>query len=413
MILAARLALALLLGLSLAASLPSAAADSLDARQRAEDFDTLWRAVDERYAYFGRHRATWRRVREAWRPRALRATTRVELVAALEGAIEQLRDDHAYLSERTALSRRAPTEFDAWAAWSGKDAYIEAIRAFGDADVAGLRPGHVVTRVNGIPVERAVRDRIPRRGAADPQAEFEWALRRLVAGPREGALQVEVREAAGARTLTIEHRNAAASSNGPVVIGRRMGMERNLGYLRIKAPLVDPRVLEQFEGALNHVKDTRALILDLRETAGDGGTATVEAIVARFARATTPWRQREARGGPRVIDTVDPRAPLHAGPVVVLVDRWTAGDGESLAAGLNAVAGARLVGTAMAGLHGEVAEVRLPHSGIVARFPVQKTFHADGAARESVLPSVAVNLAAPEGGPGDPILYQALKLLER
>ena len=36
----------------------------------------------------------------------------------------------------------------------------------------------------------------------------------------------------------------------------------------------------------------------------------------------------------------------------------------------------------------------------------------DGTPRESLQPDIAVDLAAPKGGPGDPILYQALKLLE-
>ena len=100
-------------------------------------------------------------------------------------------------------------------------------------------------------------------------------------------------------------------------------------------------------------------------------------------------------------------------PLVVLVDRWTAGEAEALAAGLHAVADAALIGTAMAGLQGESREVPLAGSGLVLRFPAQRAFTPAGLAREKLLPDVAVDLAAPSGGPGDPILYQALKRLER
>jgi carboxyl-terminal processing protease len=99
--------------------------------------------------------------------------------------------------------------------------------------------------------------------------------------------------------------------------------------------------------------------------------------------------------------------------MVVLVDRWTAGEGEALAAGLQSVAKARLVGTRMAGLRGELREVVLPHSGITVRFPAERTFTPDGTPREQVKPDVEIDLASPSGGPGDPILYQALKLLAR
>jgi carboxyl-terminal processing protease len=98
--------------------------------------------------------------------------------------------------------------------------------------------------------------------------------------------------------------------------------------------------------------------------------------------------------------------------VAVLVDHWTAGEGESLACGLETAARATLVGTAMAGLRGEIREVRLPASGIAVRFPASRIFHTNGTPREVVRPAVPVNIVSPNGGPGDPILYQALKLLE-
>ena len=67
----------------------------------------------------------------------------------------------------------------------------------------------------------------------------------------------------------------------------------------------------------------------------------------------------------------------------------------------------------MAGLRGILQEVRLPNSAIAVRFPAERALHADGTPRESIRPAISVDLAAPQGGPGDPILYQALKLLER
>ena len=396
---------ALLVGLATAA----AAAPNA---QYAQDFDHFWRAIDTGYAYFDRNRAAWRRARDVWRPRAVRAASRTDFITALEGALGELRDDHASLSERTPDSpRRVPAETDVWAAWQGGAAVVEAVRTYGEADVAGLRPGHVVTRISGVAVERAVRDLLRGAAAASPAAR-DWALRHALAGPTAGALRLEVREPRGARRIDIE-RHAPAPANGPPLIGRRMGEERDLGYIRIKGSLADARLPAQFDGALNYLKDTRALILDLREVGGPASQGVVDAILGRFTGTNATWRLREAPGGPRVADTVAPRDWRYRAPVVVLVDRWTAGDGEGLAAGIHALANARLVGTPMAGQRGELLEVRLPHTGIVARFPGERAFHADGTPRELVRPSLAVDLAAPQGGPGDPILYQALKLLER
>ncbi len=398
--------------LALALGAPGAIAQSAQGRQFAQDFDAMWRAVDEGYAYFDGNRSAWRRARETWRPRAARAATRAQFVSALEGALATLHDDHASLSESIPDSpRQVPCGTDIWAAWKDGAAVVEAVRTYSDADVAGVHPGHSITMISGIGVDRAVRDLLG-KSAADTGAR-DWALRRALAGRHAGARRVTVAQASGLRTLDIEPR-AASTANAPPVIGRRIGEDRDLGYVRIRsASLADPGFAGQFDAALDFLKDTRALILDLREVCDPAPQDVLRAILGRFATAAAPWRQREPRGAARVVDAVAPRGTPYRAPLVVLVDRWTAGDGEALAAGLQAVAKARLVGTAMAGMRGEVREARLPHSGIVVRFPAEKSFTADGTPREQVRPTLVIDLAAPQGGPGDPILYQALKLLER
>jgi hypothetical protein len=387
-------------------------------RQRLEDYERLWSAIDEGYAYFGTAgRAPWRAARGAWRAKARAARSLEEYAGALEGLLAQLREDHLWISARGAhTARRVPAETDIWAAWKGEAAVIEAVRTYGEADVAGLRPGHVVRTVAGLPVALAVRDFLGAREAS--AASRDWALRHVLGGPRNGALRLEVADMRGGRAHEIERKAAARPPNGPPLIGRRVGEGRDLGYVRLKAPLSEPGLAERFDGAMNYLGDTRALILDLRDATGPfedpaRARASTLAILARFAQRTLPWQMRESRAGERHVDSVDPAPRAYAAPLVVLVDRWTAGEGEALAAGLNAVCGARLVGTRMAGLRGELREVRLPHSGIAVRFPAEKTFHPEGAPRESLRPATMVDLAAPQGGPGDPILYQGLKLLEK
>lgn len=388
------------------------APERADARQYVEDFDAMWRAIDEGYAYFDQGRGAWRRTRQAWRPRAGRARTRAQFVSILEGALAELRDDHVSLSERNPASpRRIPADTDIWATWKERSAVVEAVRTYGDADVVGLRPGHEIVRIAGAPVDKAIAAWL---GGAAPasRAARDWALRHVLAGPRAGVLRVEVAEGPTTRTVEIERRSVPLA-NGPALIARRVGDERDLGYIRIKEELDDAKLPQQFDGALNYLQNTRALILDLRELSDTVSRASTLAILGRFVAAPTLWQVRETPGKPRRSDVVKPRGAPYRAPLVVLVDRWTAGEGEALAAGLQGAAGARLIGTRMAGMRGELKEVKLPHSGLAVRFPAQKVFLVDGTPREALRPAVEVNLAAPDGGPGDPILYQALKLLEK
>lgn len=52
-------------------------------------------------------------------------------------------------------------------------------------------------------------------------------------------------------------------------------------------------------------------------------------------------------------------------------------------------------------------------AGTALRFPGQRNFHVNGTPREQLRPALEVDPAKPQGGPGDPILYQALRLLEK
>jgi len=373
-------------------------------RERAEDFDAMRRAIDASYAY-PHEMGAWARA-GALRQAAARAADADRFVATLERALELLHDDHVTLSMRSHGSPRwVPAESDIWARFAGGKARIEAVRVASDADVAGLQPGQEVTHVQGIDVARAVDERL---GAErnDPRAR-DWALRHLLAGPRNGRFTLTL--APDGRQVTVQHH---APGRAPVAaLARRMGEARDLAYIRLHFGGA-PSVARQLDEALSALDGARARIVDLRGNA-EIDREDARAVLARFARAPRAWQVRVGRDGMRHEDRIDRIAPGPRVPLVVLVDRWTGGEAEGLALGLRSLAGATLIGTPMAGLRGAASSVRLPHSGIAVRFPAERALTAEGAPREDALPDLLVDLAAASGGPGDPILYQALKKLER
>jgi carboxyl-terminal processing protease len=402
-------------GLALLAAGPVFAKPAPPASPYAGDFDALWRAIDGDYAYLERGQ-DWRAAGQRWRSRAAAAATREELLAALEGAVAELNDEHVTLDAHLPGSPRpVPMATDLWAEWAGRNAMVTAVRAGSVADVAGAVPGMRVVSIQGAPADEAVRRLLRRGRQADPRAR-DWALRRLLAGPWSGTLAIEAVVAGRTRRLEIERRDLPPAGTAPLV-ARRVGEDRALAYLRPKNNLGDPGLVHHFDAALQQLRSARGLILDLRETQSGGSHEVAGALLGRFVSEPSPWIVRAPRAA-RAPDglpaeRVAPRGPFaYAGRTVVLVDRWTAAEGESLAIGLEAAARATLVGTPMAGLRGDTRELRLPASGIVLRFPAARVFHANGTPRESVRPAVAVDIVAPSGGPGDPILYQALKLLE-
>ncbi|QJR09421.1 hypothetical protein DSM104443_00465 [Usitatibacter rugosus] len=366
-------------------------------------------AIEKDYAYL-ESSDRWRSLRAPWRKKALAAKTPAQLAAAFEGALSELHDDNVFLSgDGLPVARRVPSETDVWAAWSGERAMITAVRASSVADVAGLHPGQQVVSVQGVAVDRVVREKVAGRGGDGAR---DWALRHALAGPRAGSYVLGVRDEGGPLKV-LEVTRAPESNNGAPILARKVGEGRDIAYLRLKNTLADEGLVMHFDAALAQMKDARAVILDLRSTEGGGSEDVVRSILGRFVAAESPWQVRESRGKRSEPDRVTPRGTPFTGPLVVLVDRWTAGEGEALAAGLDAVANATLIGTSMAGLRGRAREVMLPNSGWRLRFPAERVRHVNGTPRESLRPDIEVDLVHPSGGPGDPILYQALKLLEK
>jgi hypothetical protein len=67
----------------------------------------------------------------------------------------------------------------------------------------------------------------------------------------------------------------------------------------------------------------------------------------------------------------------------------------------------------MAGFGTDLFDFVLRQSGLVVRIPTEWAYHVDGTRLDRMRPSVMVDLAAPSGGPGDPVLYQALQLFAK
>jgi carboxyl-terminal processing protease len=389
-------------------------ADTLPTGAAAEDFDALWTYVRDNYAYFHRKQTDWDRVREIHRPRAEQARTRRELVFVLEDVMEELYDPHAHLSVNTAVSPRlVPTGTDLWAAWRDGAATITAVRAGSAAERAGLVAGMRIVSVDGRPVPDVVRERLPAALRAPDPAADDWALRAALAGRRNAPVRVEVAGADGAPRMVEFTPGDEAAPAAP--LSARV-LDGNVGYVRIHNALGDMALVAAFDSALAVLRDTRALVLDLRDTPSGGNTTVARGLLGRFIHEARPYQAHELaweerRFGIRRlwVEHVAPRGPFtYEQPVVVLVGRWTGSMGEGMTIALDGLGRAAVVGSPMAGLLGATYGTTLPRTGFGVRVPAERLSHVDGTPREDFVPGVRVD----DGPPGtDAVLAAALARL--
>jgi carboxyl-terminal processing protease len=193
-------------------------------------------------------------------------------------------------------------------------------------------------------------------------------------------------------------------------------VDGDVGYVRIHNALGDLALVAAFDSALVMLRDTRALVLDLRDTPSGGNTTVARGILGRLVSSTHPYQMHELPSEERQygikrvwVEHVAPRGPFtYERPVAVLVGRWTGSMGEGLAMALDGLERGTVIGTPMAGLLGATYGVQLPHTGWGVRIPAERLFHVDGTPREDFLPAVRV----PPGPPSDDAaLAAALRIL--
>ncbi|MEO8137727.1 MAG: S41 family peptidase [Betaproteobacteria bacterium] len=386
---------------------------SLTAAQYTEDFDHLWTRLGANYAYFDGKDTDWARVRATYRPRIAAIDSRNEFIELLERVLDELYDPHTHLKTNTERSTRLiPTGLDVWAEWRDGKAVITQLRDGFSAQQAGLAAGMEIVAINGTPVAAAVGERLPVASKTSSEAAGNWALLALLAGTHEKPRVIEARSAGGGSVATYRldqpgHLTADRYRADLKVESKRL--EDNLGYIRIN-DLGSDVTVAAFDAALERLRSTRGLVIDLRATQGGGDTAVAEPIMGRLIARRMAYQRGKPVHGRLWIREVSPRGRwTYAAPVVVLVGRWTASMGEGMAIGLDAMGRATVVGTRMAGLNGAVSDLRLPNTGIRVNYAAEKLFHLNGMPREAFVPPLLVDPAS--GVDVDAILAAGIETL--
>lgn len=388
-------------------------------RQYEDDFDYLWQSISDDYAYFEQKQTDWQKARELYRPRLGAVRTRDDFVGLLESILEELYDFHTHLNTNTPASPRlVPSGTDVWAEWIRDRPIITEVRSQSPAEKAGLRIGMQIVSLNGVAVTESVRRRLGKSLRFVDKAARDWALRTLLAGRHNEKRRIEVLSNGVLEALTIDNGSAPeATAMRPLLEYREV--ENNLGYIRINNSLGDIELVKQFDLALAAFRNTRGLILDLRDTPSGGNTTVARGIMGRFISRDLPYQKHsipaeERRHGIQRswIEIVSPRGDFtYRAPVVVLVNHWTGSMGEGIAIGMDGMKRATIVGTEMARLFGATSGIKLPHTKIGVNFPTERLFHVNGMPREKFLPPVYIDLLKRGHQQGDAVMMRGLAVL--
>ncbi len=249
----------------------------------------------------------------------------------------------------------------------------------------------------------------PVRAADDPQFKEVYELLRSHAGALSDQ---ELNRAAveglltqlGSRAWLIDSSKAVAPDTTVASISSTALFDENYGYVRVGR--VSNRLPEQFSSSLEKLAATnkvKGLVIDLRYATGNDYDAAAK-VADRFLGSEQPlldW-------GKGVVKSTD-KTNVFRQPVAILVNQFTSGAAEALAAVLRQHDVGLLIGTNTAGQASITKDFPL-QSGAVLRIAVAPVKAGDGEVVERLKPDIRVDV-----NPDDERAYfvDAYKVLPR
>jgi carboxyl-terminal processing protease len=271
---------------------------------------------------------------------------------------------------------------------------ITSVRPESPANKAGLRPGYVIHALDGISVEQIVQgaeSRVPPPvNSRSQNARITKALlSRIYGAPGTEVSIVYSEKGEEKRELRVARTKRSGASVGPIFLAiefEAKRLENGIGYVRLNT--LQPQLTAQVHSAIKSMGDVRGIIIDLRGNSG----GEIEGMPDLFLKERALLYLRKSRDEEAEV-FFEPADDAYEGPLALLVDNLSGSASELVAACLQAIGRAVVVGERSPGSVMESDTMIFPN-GAIFIYPVAQIRTPDGTVLEGhgVVPDIEVGL---------------------
>jgi carboxyl-terminal processing protease len=321
-------------------------------------FEKVWKEIDAHYydPEFGG--VKWQDVHQRYLPLVKAAKDDKDFYSIVDRMTAELHDAHTRFSSPEQWENRKKHQGVSVGFRAG---YVEdkiaVLDVFPDSNAAhaGIQPGMIVTALDGQPIAERLAEAAPK---VLPSSTERVTKLRILSNVFAGSLETPF-------TASLERANGSSFdvrlarqilSTEPRVTATRLSS--GFGYIRFDE--FHPSLVKDFKAAVENLRTTPGLILDLRGNRGGVG-ATLEAMARLFFDSKTLLERRMSRkqvtaserDGHRTKETQvfvgKSGGQAYSGPMVILVSEYSASAAEVFAAGMQDSGRAKLVGSPSCG----------------------------------------------------------------
>ncbi len=416
------------LTLVLARASPPAAGPALTGEKQAQEyldtFEIVWRKVNETFfdAAFGG--LDWKAAHDRYRPLIAAAKSDEEFYGMANRMLWELKVSYANLVPPRTIALYEPLVFAGGT--PGIDlrliegaAVVTSVKPGSPAQKAGLHPGCVIRTIDGVPVDRIVKDADARPAPPLNDRGRVAKATKAVLGRVFGSAGTDVALVYADGTGRTFQKSVAREKRAGVPAGPKgmiffaldfetKRLDEGIGYVRTNT--LQPQLAPLISRALKSMGDLRGVIFDLRGNSG----GEIERMPELFLKEKAVLYLSRSRSGETKV-TFEPAADAFHGPLVLLIDPLSGSASEVLAAGLQAIGRAVVVGERSPGGAMEMDSAFLPNDALLM-YPVAQMVDPNGVVLEGrgVFPDIGVALDRASLLKGvDPQLRAAISAIEK
>lgn len=346
--------------------------ESNETQLRQKTFDRVWNIVNERHfdPTFGG--VDWKKVGESYRPLAMAATSEAAFHDVLNQMIGELNQSHfnIYTKEGEAeLTKCNDGIIGVDLRLLDNHAVINRVEQNSPADKAGLKMGFEIIKIDNKTLPEillTLENNLSVRKLSDSlkQAYRERVLTRALCGKPETPVRLEVLDKQNsAKTFEItrtafkgEILKVAEGIPAFKLLFEAKRLENNIGYISFNVWI--PQQAQKVQKAIREMRDTKGIIIDLRNNAGGQGglVNNIGGTLFKDRISFGKTRQRSSEGNFWVI----PQDDIYEGKVIILTNCGTGSTSEIFTAGMKDTKRAKIIGERTAGAVLPATVERLP-----------------------------------------------------
>ncbi len=334
------------------------ASHELSPKEREAVFKKVWKDVDEHYydPEFGG--VNWQEIHQRYLPLVQAAKNDKDFYSLVDRMTAELHDAHTRFSSPEQWGNRKKHQ---GVSIGFRPGYVEGkvvvldVLPDSNAADAGIEPGMIVTALDGQPIPDRLAESAKKvlPSSTDRVTKLR-VLSNVFAGALETPFAASLQRADGS-ALEVKYERQTLS-NAPHVTAAKL--PSGFGYIRFDE--FQPALVKDFKAALENLRTTPGLILDLRRNRGGVG-ATLEAMAGFFFDKKTLFERRMSRKQVSASEHDGHRSAemqvfvaksggrIYAGPVVILISEYSASATEVFSAGMQDSGRATLVGSQSCG----------------------------------------------------------------